>query len=295
MTADETCMVPLWEEVTGRRIRVQDGWLHYVDLGERGDPATPTATVVLLHKLGGWVADWRHVAELLAANYRVVAVDLPGHGGSTMDESSPWAHPPSTSARRIAELLAALGIERTHLMGNSLGGIVGVHLAVARPELVDTLALVGVSLTERHSLERTLDNDRAVRHLFGPGWEPLPLGSAAAERAGTDDPRILTEQDLSRAAAGRWVRPSERGVGLTGVAHLLSEVRVPTLVVNGVCAPYRVYDERARDSLADVRVVTVDEAGSFVHQERPADVARHWQEFVAEQSSEATAGRPRRE
>ncbi|MGX7724693.1 alpha/beta fold hydrolase [Rhodococcus sp. 5G237] len=288
MTGEDTYPVPLWEEVTGRRMRSEDGWLHYVDLGERGDPAAPV--VVLLHKLGGWVADWRHVAEPIAARYRVVAVDLPGHGGSTMDERSPWAHPPSASANRVAELLAALGIERAHVIGNSLGGIVGVHLAVGRPELVVTLALVGVSLTDRHSLERTLDNDRAVRHLFGPDWEPLSLGSAAADRAATDDPRILTEQDLSRQAAGRWVRPSERGVGLTGVAHLLPEVKVPTLVVNGGRAPYRTYDERARDSLPDVRIETIDEAGSFVHQERPAEVARHWQEFVAERGSGTGTG-----
>ncbi len=277
----ETYEVPFWPGVIGRRIRADDGWVHYVDLGVPGTACSADAPVlILLHKLGGWVADWRHVAETLAGRYRVVAVDLPGHGGSTMDESGPWAHPPSMSAARVLGLLDTLGVGRSHIMGNSLGGIVGLHMAVTAPTRVETLTLVGVSLTERHTLEQTLDTDRAVRHRFGPGWEPRPLGPAAAARAATGDPGILEEQDLSRACAGRWVRPSERGVGLTGVEHLLPEVHVPTLLINGVRAGYRRYEDTARALLRDVRIATVDEAGSFPHQERPAAVAALWEMFV---------------
>jgi len=281
VTEIETYEVPLWPGVAGRRIRADDGWVHYVDLGGPGTVGGADAPmVVLLHKLGGWVADWRHVAEILAARYRVVAVDLPGHGGSTMDESGPWAHPPSVSAVRVLGLLDTLGVGKAHVMGNSLGGIVGLHMAVGAPARVETLTLVGVSLTERHTLEQTLDNDRAVRHHFGPEWQPRPLGAAAAARAATDDPRIFYEQNLSRACAGRWVRPSERGVGLTGVAHLLPEVSVPTFVVNGVRAGYRRYESVALELVRDVRTATVDEAGSFPHQERPATVALMWERFV---------------
>lgn len=268
--------VPSWPGVQGRKVRIGNGWVHYVDLGP-----TDTEVVVLLHKLGGWAADWRHVAEMIAERHRVLVVDVPGHGGSVLEGDPPWAHPPRISARRIGALLDTLGVERFHVMGNSLGGIVGLLVTVADQSRVRSLTLVGVSLTERHSLARTLDIDRAVRQYFGPDWDPLPLRGAATGPATTDHPDVIDEQDSSRICAGRWVRPSERGVGLTGVEHLLPEVTVPVLVINGEHAGYRKYEDAARQLLSDVRIETVDDAGSFPHQERPSEVARLWEQFVS--------------
>ena len=271
--------VPFWPRARGRTVTCGGARWHVVDLPppvgqHRSVEAVP---VVLLHKLGGWAADWRGVAEELAHERCVLVVDLPGHGGSFRPGPTPWALWPAATAEGVAELLDTLGLARAHLLGCSLGGVVATHLARAHPERVATLGLVGTSLTARFSAARTLEVDRRVRAGFGPGWVPRPGQNA---RAGTHDPRVLSEQDASRAQAGRWVRPSERGVGLTGVEHLLPDVRVPTLYLNGEDAGYRSYEEVARRLLPDVQVDMVGGCGSFPHQERPDEVARRWRRFV---------------
>lgn len=271
-----------WPGAEGTSLRLPSGLVHVVDLPGpvaaapgQGD----LVPLVLLHKLGGWAAEWRGVARLASRTRRVVVVDLPGHGASVQDVDVPWVQWPEESARAVLTVLGELGIGRAHLMGCSLGGVVATHLALAAPERVGSLALVGASVTPRLSVSRTWEIDRAVRPGFGPGWMPRPGQNG---RAATEDPAVLAEQDASRARAGGWVRPSERGVGLSGVEEHLAVVAVPVLYLNGERAGYRSYEARVRELLPDAEVAVVADAGAFVHQERADEVARVWERWVAQ-------------
>jgi pimeloyl-ACP methyl ester carboxylesterase len=267
--------VPFWPGATGHVAPVAGGVIHYVEMGiPTGEP------VLLLHKLGGWAADWRHVAEMLADEYRVLVVDMPGHGGSTLTKEETWAHPITESSAALREFLDVLGIERAHLMGSSLGGVVSTLFASQTPDRVRTLSLVAVSLTPVHTLERTLENDRAIRESFTADWFPLPLpipedlDEAEAER--------MREGNASRARAGRWARASERGFGLTGIEHVLPRVTTPTLLINAIDAAYRRYEGTAQRLITNVRVETIDVVGMFPHQNAPDQVATLWRAFVQE-------------
>ncbi|WP_298040553.1 alpha/beta fold hydrolase [uncultured Microbacterium sp.] len=265
--------VPFWTGARGQRVSVSGGTIHYVELG---DPAAPP--VMLMHKLGGWAADWRAVAERLAVDHRVLVVDAPGHGGSQLHKEITWAHPITASSAMVAEFLDALGIDRLHLMGASLGGVISTQLASEQPERVLTLALVGVSLTGRQSLELTLENDRAVRDMFTDDWTPLPFpvdpGLSGRELA------TATAQNASRAQVGRWARASERGFGLIGIEQRLEFITAPVLLLNGVSARYRKYEDTARRLLGNVRVETMEIAGMFPHQEDPDETELRWRSFT---------------
>lgn len=267
--------VPYWPGVQGRRVTVDGGAIHYVELGRPDAPP-----VMLVHKLGGWVADWRHVAELIAEDHRVLVVDAPGHGGSTLAKEVTWAHPITESSAMLGAFLDALAIDRVHAMGSSLGGVLSTQLASEQPARIATLALVGVSLTARQSLELTLQNDRAVRDSFTADWTPLPfpvdetLTGEARQRA--------VEQNASRMQAGRWARASERGFGLIGIEQRLPLVEAPVLLVNGVTARYRRYESTALEHLRDVRIETVEVEGMFPHQEAPEQTAALWRDFVGD-------------
>ncbi|MFJ4269108.1 3-oxoadipate enol-lactonase [Streptomyces coelicoflavus] len=91
--------------------------------------------------LGTSYALWDAVAPELSAAHRVIRWDLPGHGGSPADLIGPGA-----TVADLAELVLALadslGVERFAYAGVSLGGAVGLHLAVHRPERVSSLAVV---------------------------------------------------------------------------------------------------------------------------------------------------------
>jgi pimeloyl-ACP methyl ester carboxylesterase len=86
--------------------------------------------LVLIHPLGAELVVWEPLLDLLAAERDVIAVDLPGFGGSA--PLSNGALPtPQLLARSVGAFMDSLGIERAHVAGNSLGGWVALEVAKA--------------------------------------------------------------------------------------------------------------------------------------------------------------------
>ena len=127
---------------------VGDADLAYALHGHHG-PA-----VILLHCLGGSAAMWSGVAIRLAQAHRVVALDLRGHGGTRAP--GPWTI--EQLADDAAGLLATLAIERAHVIGAAMGGMVAQLLAAAHPDLVERLVLAN---TASHIDERGAASFRA--------------------------------------------------------------------------------------------------------------------------------------
>jgi pimeloyl-ACP methyl ester carboxylesterase len=109
--------------------------LYYEEHGS-GEP------LVLLHGGLGAAELWAPVLPALAAGRRVIAVDLQGHG-RTADVDRPFR--PETMADDVAALIEHLGLERTDVMGYSLGGLVALRTAIQHPERVRRLVLVSVA------------------------------------------------------------------------------------------------------------------------------------------------------
>jgi pimeloyl-ACP methyl ester carboxylesterase len=86
--------------------------------------------LVLIHPLGGDRHVWDPVLDLLAAERDVIAVDLPGFGGSPALDGQ-MAPSPVALASAVAAFLAEAGVDRPHVAGNSLGGWVALELALA--------------------------------------------------------------------------------------------------------------------------------------------------------------------
>jgi pimeloyl-ACP methyl ester carboxylesterase len=94
--------------------------------------------LVLLHGIGSSRASWDPVVPSLAERFELIAVDLPGFGDSPPLPSSVEPHP-AALAEAVAGLLDRLGIDRPHVVGNSLGGWVALELAHQRPLATLTL------------------------------------------------------------------------------------------------------------------------------------------------------------
>jgi len=95
--------------------------------------------LVLLHGAGDNALDWRWVMPALAASYRVYAPDLPGSPDSARPAGE---YSPAFFERFTAGFLDALGIERAVFIGNSLGGLIALRLALSQPARVTALVLV---------------------------------------------------------------------------------------------------------------------------------------------------------
>jgi pimeloyl-ACP methyl ester carboxylesterase len=99
-----------------------------------GDP------VICVHGLGGTKASFLPTVAALADHHRVIAMDLPGFGDS--DKPLGAAYDAPYFARAIDALLDELGIERAHLIGNSMGGRVSIEMGLLRPERTEKIALL---------------------------------------------------------------------------------------------------------------------------------------------------------
>lgn len=121
-----------------RTVRTAAGSISTMEAGS-GEPA------ILIHGLGATKASFLPtLAAVAPAGYQTIAVDLPGFGDSDKPVRGPYDA--AFFARAVVALLDALGIERAHVIGNSMGGRVGIELGLRSPERVSRLVLLAPSL-----------------------------------------------------------------------------------------------------------------------------------------------------
>ncbi|WP_084474547.1 alpha/beta fold hydrolase [Deinococcus pimensis] len=121
----------------GQVVRIDDLDLYYEEYGS-GEP------LVLLHGFGGCVQNWHPFVEAFSAAYRLILVDLPGHGFST-NPARTFTH--RQAARDVLLLLDRLNVTRFCAMGMSTGGMTLLHMATLQPERVDVMVLISATPT----------------------------------------------------------------------------------------------------------------------------------------------------
>lgn len=109
--------------------------VHYTDEGPRD-----AAAIILVHGFAASVHAWRPWVERLKGDYRVIAIDLPGHG---LTETPPGYQATLEGNAALVDALAKkLGVGHFVLAGNSMGGAVSLAYAMAHPDKLDGLVLV---------------------------------------------------------------------------------------------------------------------------------------------------------
>ena len=103
-------------------------------------------TLLLLHGLGSSAADWTHQIERFAPDFDVVAPDFPNHGES---DKGLGGLPPERLAALAVGVLDALGVDRAHVVGLSMGGCVALQLALDFPDRAATLSVANASADMR--------------------------------------------------------------------------------------------------------------------------------------------------
>jgi pimeloyl-ACP methyl ester carboxylesterase len=214
--------------------------IHFRDTGPRGAPV-----IVLVHGFAASLHTWEPWVTELKRDYRVVSLDLPGHGLSTCLDNE--AIGPDQFVDVIDRLVRALNIERFTLAGNSMGGSAAWHYALAHPERLDALVLVNAAGWPREAGEA--DSRPMIFRLLEIGLARRvirDLDMTSMIRPGLErsfaDPSFVTEDmvgrysALSRAPCHRDAllrlsggRESRRAAS----DELLSAITVPTLVMHG--------------------------------------------------------------
>ena len=279
--------------VEERNIDVGGLTIHYVAAGE-GPP------LVLLHALGESALDWRWVLPALAHTNRVYAPDLPGFGYSAKTSAE---YSPDFFARFVSAYLDALGLDRTAVVGNSIGGLAALRLALSAPARVDALGLVASA-----GLGREVTYALRLPTLPGYGeaavaWGKTPMG--AFQRAWSRVPLLFGRPGR---VPGEWITEQTRIAQLPGFTEAtmvalraqvdvggqrevlvdqLPHLQVPTLVVWGErdrVFPYS-QGQKALSRLRQGALELVSDCGHLPHVERPDHFATILGRFLDGQAS----------
>ena len=199
-----------------RRATIHGAGLAYEEYPGVGIP------LVLLHGVGSSARNWQDAATALAAGGRtVVSVDLPGHGDSApQGQGEPLT--PRAQAYAVGEFLDALGIQRAHVVGNSMGGWVALELA-ADGRALSVTALCPAGLWQPfHERNMLLEFNRLAAQSTGLVGELLllipPLRELLFSSALERPYRLAYSTARSAAAAQRHARGyDEAHDGMLGI------------------------------------------------------------------------------
>jgi pimeloyl-ACP methyl ester carboxylesterase len=272
------------------RVRTRWGNLSVLAAGS-GDP------VVCIHGLGGTKASFLPTVAALADRYRVIALDLPGFGDSVKPLSA--AYDARYFARTVTGLLDSLGIDRAHLVGNSMGGRVALEVGLVERERVDRLVLLSSALAwlgERRwkwLLQFPLPRLGLIQPTPRAIAEPLvrrlvPGGDDGWSAAGVDEFLRAFLTPRGRAAfyaAARNIYLDEPH-GERGLWTRLAELSPETLFIWGRrdgLVPIG-FMKHVRRTLPAARHVVLD-CGHVPQLERPRETHAAIREFLAEARS----------
>jgi pimeloyl-ACP methyl ester carboxylesterase len=242
--------------------------------------------VVFLHGIADSAQTWQWVMRILAQRYRLIAPSFPGFGQS---DKPAVAYSPELFTRFALALLDAVGLERVCLVGNSLGGLVALRLALSAPARVSALVLIGsAGLGRAVSLPMRLLSLPGVRNMavrsFGTPlgarlWvfqlEALLIAGSSPSGWREGMHRMARTPGYLEAVAAT----TASGINLRGQREVLldqlSKLTVPTLILWGESdriVPVR-HARAAVARLVQGRLEVLPDCGHLPQVEKPERVA----------------------
>lgn len=160
-----------------------DGWsIRYHQSGEGPH-------LLLLHGLGANLYCWRHILGLLGRHFTVTAIDLPGFGQSSALHGAGYGL--DHQVPRVTAILDRLKIEKTYVVGNSMGGNIALWLALLHPQRILGISVIAPA-TSRKLLPLALEN---LSWLSGPASILVTRQAMAWAHKRTVSKKDLVDQD----------------------------------------------------------------------------------------------------
>jgi pimeloyl-ACP methyl ester carboxylesterase len=172
--------------------------------------------LLLLHGFGGCTQNWHPFVPRLAEHYRLIVVDLPGHGYSTNPENK-FRH--REAAEDLFQLLDRLDIVSFSAMGMSSGGMILLHMATSQPERIDAMVLISAT-------SHFPDQARAIMRRASIGTMPQIVREMYQECAKRGDDQVHQLIKQFNALGDDYE-------DMNFTAQRLSTITARTLVIHG--------------------------------------------------------------
>ena len=263
-----------------KTVVIGDETWHYLEGGPKD-----AEVVLLLHGFGGNKDNWTRFSKFLTGSYRVIAPDLPGFGESAQHPDWHYSLPPQRS--RMNGFTQALGLERFHVVGHSMGGHLAALYTHKYPGQVLSMALfnnAGIVAPNESEMQRLLaegknplivntleDFDRLLTIVFyNKPFVPWPVKG------------VLAQDAIDHAEFNQFIFESYKSDSFSGLEPILSYIENPVLILWGEYD--RVLDVSSvkvmRPLLPRVEVVIMKDTGHAPMLERPAETAAHYLAFM---------------
>lgn len=234
--------------------------------------ATP---IVFLHGVGSDKSAWRPQLTHFGKTRRAVAFDYPGYGDS---DPAPEGTTRDDYASAIVSVLHELEIDRAHICGLSLGGVVAIAIHHSSPKLCASLILADTFAVHPQGqaiYERGITASENLRAMAEARVDMLLAQPAA--------PRLRSEvvETMARIPSAAYCIGAE-AVWLADQRSRAKEIRIPTLVLVGdqdLITPPELSNELAM-LIPGARLSLIKEAGHISNLERPAEFNREVDEFI---------------
>jgi len=243
-------------------------------------------TVLLLHGFGGVKEMWFEFAQFLIPSYRVIILDLPGHGKSTKIIESSYTI--EKQAERIEQFVNSLELSKFHIAGNSMGGTISGEYAVNYPDRLLSLGLfdtggvlsnemsefVSILMSEGKNIliaKNREEYDKVLEFVFFkiPSWSQERIDGSFEKSIA--DPE-LKEKIFEDITSGYQIP----------LQFNLNKINAPTLILWG--DKDRVLDVSCANILekgiSNSKTVIMKDMGHCPQMERPEETANHYIEFL---------------
>ncbi|PID20672.1 2-succinyl-6-hydroxy-2,4-cyclohexadiene-1-carboxylate synthase [Sporosarcina sp. P3] len=263
-----------WNALTTEVLTIRGIDTHVARYGNEQLPA-----VVLLHGFTGSIATWQKTIEALMTDYYVIAVDLIGHGKTEAPETMN-RYKMEEQIKDLYEVLQKLEIEKTVVIGYSMGGRVALGFTAMYPEKVTSLVLEssspGLRTSEQQLARRTADAKLADRIEqqgiieFVDFWQEIPLFQSQKKLSASQQQAVRNER-LNQRPIG--LANSLRGIG-TGSQpsywQSLEQLSLPVLLLTGSeDVKFESIAQEIMKSLPNAQHETIKDAGHAIHVEKP--------------------------
>jgi len=258
-------------------IEVNGVTLHYDVAGPDGAP-----WVTLSHSIAANMGFWDDQFATLAARFRVLRYDTRGHGQSGVG-AAPYSL--ELLAQDVVALWDALGIEKSHFVGLSLGGMTGVVLGLDHPARVDKLVIANARLEADAAFTERWDQRIALAER--DGMAAIAEGAAPlwfTERFIAANPRVIDHVRAVIAATDpQGFAGAGRAIRAIDLHRRLSALTPPILFIagaeDGACPAEGIKADHA--AVAGAAYVALSPAAHISNLEQPAGFTRAVAEFLA--------------
>jgi len=264
--------------------------VHYRDVGPRGAPV-----IVLVHGFSSSLHTWEPWVANLKRDYRVISLDLPGHGLTNCLESGKIGT--DLFVDTVDRVTEALGVKKFTLAGNSMGGGVTWAYALAHPEKLDAMVLVDASGWPE-SADEAKSDPLVFKLIANPVARRLMKNTDMTYlvRAGLRDsfanPDLATDEMVNRYTAlarapchrhALMALSAGRKSNVPATKAALAKINVPTLVLHGEqdnLIPVSA-GKKFAEAIPGARLITYPDTGHLPQEERAEQSASDLRAFLA--------------